>query len=111
MSNEQLTSVAGIVGAALTFGLPLLAWALAIRPWRAGTRIQWAVKGALWPAVVLSFGFARPIMYLLFGIGESSVFVDSVYGFLGGLIVASPIGAVVGAIAYSARGRSRSQGA
>lgn len=108
MTNEEIDRLSqsiGIVGALISFGIPILLWRLCIRPWKATSAIKWGLKGALWPPVIFAWALGKPITFALFGIGSFDAFVETLIGVLGSFILFSPIGFVVGLVAFAARSR------
>lgn len=106
MSDTQLdflSQSAGIVGALLMLGIPFALWRLALRPWKPKSRIQYALRAAAWPPVILSSALGRPITFALFGIGGIEGFTEALLGIFGGSIVLSPIGFLIGIAVHASR--------
>ena len=83
MTTGEFGKIGAATAGLLTIGLPLSLWAVVLRPWRAKSRLTYALRLALWPPVILSFDLGVPLTLHLFGVhatygkslGETAVFV------------------------------------
>jgi hypothetical protein len=77
----------------LAITIPILIWLLVFRTWVPQSRLQYAFRFSLWPAVVLSSQMAGPIARFLFGI-DQSLLRGGVDTFVGVIVLSTTLGVI-----------------
>jgi len=99
MSAASTASTVGTSAVFLTFFLPVLLWWILRRYWKPKTRRSYALKFALWPAIIFSSQLAGPlagvIFYGFYGRYEDRL-ISALQGVTGLIVLLAPIFFVIG---------------